>query len=309
MRILPALIFALVAILPAAAQDDSVIVGGFGSSGRTLIDPATGEPRYVPDLLPPWQDEVIKLKPPGQHRAKKPAAVASDTPASEPDAVAEPPIRHHTKKPTTVASDTPASEPAPVAERPKKKRVATVAPAESPKPATQPSSGISGFADIDLITGAGSQRPAPTKPAPVKQAAAPKPVAPKPAPVVETPKPVKTASIEPPRAKAPAGNRRDSISFTAGASDPSGAAVSAVRALAGSLASAIGDNGRVQLMAYAGGRGEKTSDTRRLSLKRALVIRQLLIDDGIPSERIDVFALGGADDSGPLDRVDVFVKG
>jgi hypothetical protein len=39
------------------------------------------------------------------------------------------------------------------------------------------------------------------------------------------------------------------------------------------------------------------------------VIRQLLIDDGIPSERIDVFALGGADDDGPLDRVDVFLKG
>jgi len=79
--------------------------------------------------------------------------------------------------------------------------------------------------------------------------------------------------------------------------------------LAGTLSAVIGDgSSRVQLMAYAGQRGEKSSDTRRMSLKRALVIRQLLIDDGVPSERIDVFALGGADDDGALDRVDVFVK-
>ena len=86
--------------------------------------------------------------------------------------------------------------------------------------------------------------------------------------------------------------------------------MSSVRTLAGSLANTLGDgSARVQLMAYAGQRGEKSSDTRRLSLKRALVVRQLLIDDGVPAERIDVFALGGVDDSGPLDRVDVLVKG
>jgi hypothetical protein len=33
----------------------------------------------------------------------------------------------------------------------------------------------------------------------------------------------------------------------------------------------------------------------------------LLIDDGVPSERIDVRAMGGAID-GALDRVDVFVR-
>ncbi|MBU6299026.1 MAG: OmpA family protein, partial [Alphaproteobacteria bacterium] len=66
---------------------------------------------------------------------------------------------------------------------------------------------------------------------------------------------------------------------------------------------------RVQLIAYGGPRGEKTSDTRRLSLRRALIVRQLLIDDGVPSERIDVRAMGGVDDNGPTDRVDVFLKG
>ena len=57
-----------------------------------------------------------------------------------------------------------------------------------------------------------------------------------------------------------------------------------------------------------GSEGDKGSDARRLSLKRALAIRQVLIDDGVPAERIDVRAMGGVDDTGPADRVDVFVK-
>ena len=64
----------------------------------------------------------------------------------------------------------------------------------------------------------------------------------------------------------------------------------------------------MQLLAFGGPPGEKSSNTRRLSLKRALVVRQILIDDGVPSERIDVRALGGTDDDGPPDRVDVFLK-
>lgn len=284
MRIVPFLIGFLLAA-PAAAQNDSVIVGGDGS-GQTLIDPATGQSRYVPSLLQPWQDDAVRLRPPGHHRARKTIAPATTavTPSAEPEVAAAPPP-------------------------PKKKRVATVTPTpvetpkpETPKPAAQPKpqpkSSISGFADIDLITGTGQQSQQ-AAPAP-KAVSAPKAVA-------STPKPTKTASIEKPK-KTPTGSRKDSITFTAGASEPSGSAVASVRSLATSLTSGMGDSGRVQLMAYAGAKGEKTSDTRRLSLKRALVVRQLLIDDGIPSERIDVFALGGADDDGPLDRVDVFVK-
>ena len=69
-----------------------------------------------------------------------------------------------------------------------------------------------------------------------------------------------------------------------------------------------GSGSRIQLLAYGGDKGDKGSDARRLSLKRALAIRQVLIDDGVPSERIDVRAMGGADDGGPADRVDVFIK-
>ena len=83
----------------------------------------------------------------------------------------------------------------------------------------------------------------------------------------------------------------------------------AIKFLAGDLNAAMNSaSARVQIQAFGGNRGDKGSDARRLSLKRALAIRQVLIDDGVPAERIDVRAMGGADDSGPADRVDVYVK-
>jgi outer membrane protein OmpA-like peptidoglycan-associated protein len=124
------------------------------------------------------------------------------------------------------------------------------------------------------------------------------------------------ASIEPPRTP-PAtrkvsgdtvGARRGSIGFEANASDPTGAALQSVSKIADSLNASLGGGAaRVQLLAYAGPRGGKSSDARRLSLKRALIVRQLLIDAGVPSERIDVRAMGGADD-GAAERVDVLLK-
>ena len=285
MRILPALtaFVAIAALSCAAAQDDS---------GRTLIDPATGQPRYVPPLLQPWQDETVRLHPPRKHK-KSMAEVA--------------PTADTTTPPASVAST---AEPAPIEtpKRHKTKRVATAPTVQQ----TQPPQQIGNASDFtDLI----SPQTVTTPPKKVASAPAPKPV--ERAKPVETPpaeKPEQRASIEPPKprraaAHIAAGTRKDSIAFAPNASDPTTSAVSSVHSLAGSLSSALGNStARVQLLAYAGMKGEKSSDTRRLSLKRALVIRQLLIDDGVPSERIDVFALGGADDDGPLDRVDIFVK-
>ncbi|HWY62029.1 MAG TPA: OmpA family protein [Rhizomicrobium sp.] len=103
--------------------------------------------------------------------------------------------------------------------------------------------------------------------------------------------------------------KRSVILFASGASDPAKSALGSIKFLAGDLnASMTGSGSRIQLLAYGGDKGDKGSDARRLSLKRALAIRQVLIDDGVPSERIDVRAMGGADDGGPADRVDVFVK-
>ncbi|MDR3528848.1 MAG: hypothetical protein P4L57_16380 [Rhizomicrobium sp.] len=338
----------LLTLAPATAQSVTVDSTGITNDGQVVIDPGTGRPRVLPPLLQPWQFRGVTLHAPHKaakaetatadtaplaeaapaprkHHTPKPVETATSDTALAPEA-APAPRKHHAAKPvaTATADTAPEAAPAPpkhhtaapVAEAPKPRRTASVTP---PPAAAPPSSGsgFSGFGDLETLTAAPPLRatapvakaaPAAPKPASVVAKAAPPKAA---APVeVAKPKPEQHASLEPSKPRVSAGKARDSIAFAPNASDPSGAAVGSVRALAGSLANALGDaNMRVQLMAYAGQRGEKSSDTRRLSLKRALVVRQLLIDDGIPAERIDVFALGGVDDSGPLDRVDVLVKG
>ncbi len=315
----------LLTLAPAAAQSVTVSSTGISSDGRVLIDPGTGQTRVVPPLLEPWQFGALHA--PHKHKAVKPAetAMTADTPPATTPDIAPPPRKHKAAKPVETAETAPRKHKAtasvasaePAVQKPR--RTASVTP-PPPAPASSGTSNFSGFGDLETLTTA--PKPAePAKPA-VKPAPQPKPVAAKPVvakpatppPVIEAakpaPKPEQHASLEPTKPRVSAGKVRDSVVFAPNASDPSGAAVGSVRTLAGSLANALSDaTARIQLMAYAGPRGEKSSDTRRLSLKRALVVRQLLIDDGIPAERIDVFALGGADDSGQLDRVDVAVKG
>jgi outer membrane protein OmpA-like peptidoglycan-associated protein len=128
---------------------------------------------------------------------------------------------------------------------------------------------------------------------------------------------LKTASLPPHAGAAAHGSsdehqgltKRGAVMFEKGAADPSPAQFSGVKLLAGDLTTALESGAsRVQLEAYGGAPGDKSSDARRLSLKRALAVRQLLIDNGVPSNRIDVRAMGGADDKGPTDRVDVFLR-
>jgi len=121
----------------------------------------------------------------------------------------------------------------------------------------------------------------------------------------------------PPQKTAPAGpstgkenlTKRSVILFAKDAPDPAKSALGALKFLAGDLNSAMTSPGaRVELQAFGGAKGDKGSDARRLSLKRALAIRQVLIEDGVSADRIDVRAMGGVDDTGPADRVDVYVK-
>lgn len=301
MRIALALLLTVAPVTAAAAQSESVIVNSMGVVGgsQVLIDPATNQPRAAGGLLQPWQydEKPIHLHMPRKHKQTSetaPAAAPVIKPHKTAEAVSPPPDYTPPPKPKKVkaAAAAPVQAPAPVQAKPK------AAPASGP---------IAGFDDLQTLTMTPARPAAP----PARQAAAPQAVRQAPAPKpVEPPKPVKQASIAPakPNAKPNMATPKDTIVFAANASDPSGSAVATARSLAASLSSALGDSTRVQLMAYAGARGEKTSDTRRLSLKRALVVRQLLIDDGIPSEKIDVYALGGSDDGGPLDRVDVVVK-
>lgn len=100
------------------------------------------------------------------------------------------------------------------------------------------------------------------------------------------------------------------INFIAGAAEPSTEVATALQSLAGDITNELqAKPGRLLLQAYAGAKGDKSSDARRLSLKRALSVRQLLIDSGVPSDRIDVRAMGGASDGDRLDRVDVSLRG
>jgi outer membrane protein OmpA-like peptidoglycan-associated protein len=122
------------------------------------------------------------------------------------------------------------------------------------------------------------------------------------------PPPVRTAPAGPTTGKESL-TKRSVILFAKDAPDPAKSALGALKFLAGDLnASMTTPNARVELQAYGGAKGDKGSDARRLSLKRALAIRQVLIEDGVSADRIDVRAMGGVDDTGPTDRVDVYVK-
>lgn len=103
-------------------------------------------------------------------------------------------------------------------------------------------------------------------------------------------------------------SKRSEIVFAEGAVDPAPETVQDLRRLASDITGTLRGTGRVQLEAFGGPRGDKSSDARRLSLKRALAVRALLIESGVPAERIDVRALGGSTDGGAPDRVDVFLR-
>jgi outer membrane protein OmpA-like peptidoglycan-associated protein len=241
-------------------------------------------------------------------------------PGERPDAVIHlhmPTHRHH-----SVAAATP--DAAPVAPRAAR---APAKPVESPPVSTN-------TADLPedsaaRLVGAGGpvgttpakppakpMRAATTQPPPAANSATPVPFSFSGSPVASSPPPTRTASATPPVRTTPtpaaaAGLKRQTmIPFAAGATSLAPANVNAIHGLATALNAAVASgNARIHLDAFGGPRGDKSSDSRRLSLKRALIVRELLIEDGVPSEKIDVRALGGADDGGAPDRVDVLVGG
>ena len=208
------------------------------------------------------------------------------------------PIRHHGAAPAALP-DTDAAGPSAASE---------MTPPALPAGRHKTSKGTNDSGKVAIPFNFGEDEPSPPQ-APSQEAA---PAA--------APPSLKTASIPPhagppsPHTAAPqdehAGlTKRGAVMFEKGSTNPSPAQFSGVKILAGDLATALESGAsRIQLEAYGGAPGDKSSDARRLSLKRALAVRQLLIDNGVPSNRIDVRAMGGVDDKGPTDRVDVFVR-
>jgi len=62
---------------------------------------------------------------------------------------------------------------------------------------------------------------------------------------------------------------------------------------------------RIVLQGFASNDGETASQSRRLSLFRALAVRTYLIKKGVRSTRMDVRALGNKVEGGEPNRVDV----
>jgi len=287
------LLLATTAIWPAAAQmypggDVSVNAGAMGRG--YLLYPGGKYGRQVGHLLQPGErpGAPVHLHWPARHRTAKTATPApvhiASVPTVKPQPVSKPappvstdlnalPEDSATRLVGTATTAAPAAKPVPLPAKPMRTAKTT------PPPATIPFS----FGN----------RTAPSAP-PARTASI-------------TPPPVVT---RPPPATVVAGMKKQStVLFPVGESSPAAGDVSAIHALAGALNAALSAGAtRIQLDAFGGPRGDKSSDSRRLSLKRALVVRELLIEDGVPSEKIDVRAMGGVDDSGVADRVDVFVR-
>jgi outer membrane protein OmpA-like peptidoglycan-associated protein len=297
-----------------------------------LLYPGGKYGRHVGNLLQPGEraDGVIHLHMPVRHKrvavVRKPRPAPTEiasAPATVPDAAPAPAPNDLSYNDPSAGPTTPA--PAPVKRAPPPRRVAS-APRPAPTPApvqSAPPPDMAAMPDDSASRLIGDTGPAPAPLPPKPRRAAPQPAraadAGSPfegatAVTAPAPKPRRTASATPPGNVAPTGavaaglHKQSTIAFAEGASSPAVSDVTAVHSLAATLNAALGAGGanRVQLDAYGGPRGDKSSDSHRLSLKRALVIRELLIEDGVPADKIDVRALGGTDDGGAADRVDVF---
>ncbi|MEM6781152.1 MAG: hypothetical protein AAF569_04760 [Pseudomonadota bacterium] len=66
---------------------------------------------------------------------------------------------------------------------------------------------------------------------------------------------------------------------------------------------------RLQIMSYATAYDQGQSSDRRMSLNRALSLRDAMLDQNIEARIIDVRALGDAADSAPKDRIDLIFYG
>jgi outer membrane protein OmpA-like peptidoglycan-associated protein len=299
--------------IPAQAQ----MYPGQGITVNPAAINGAGDGYSSPYARNPYAADVIHLHMPKpvvhhHHVAAKPApadvATTAPTEPTPPQAAAPantPPPGSNFPPPLDTLSDTstpPAPAPAPV----KHTHHTHAAAAATPPPASPSDSGSGTDASLPLTLDPQDEHPVATPPKHSHADVA------KPQNTASTDTaPAATTVVHPSASSANNGlTRRSEILFPRGDPDISSATVDKMRTVAADLTTLLGAGAsRVQLDAYGGAPGDKGSDARRLSLKRALGVRELLIEDGVPSEKIDVRALGGIDDGGAPDRVDVMVRG
>ncbi len=228
------------------------------------------------------------------------------------------------RAPVVATRATPAPKPAPP---PAQTAVVRQQPAAPATPAA--ATGATGAATTAARTGVperpvlppvNAPAPAPSRQATTRQATTPPaPPAPPTPPVTTaaTPSAATTARAQAPAASA-AATQQAARATTAAETDGNAALrllfddgsaklPDAAQARLQSLTQRLNDDEalQVQLVAYAAGTAETSSQARRLSLSRALAVRSYLIDKGVRSTRMDVRALGNKAEDGPADRVDV----
>jgi outer membrane protein OmpA-like peptidoglycan-associated protein len=236
------------------------------------------------------------------------------TPLPDAAALAKPPVMPELPAP---------APPPPVPALPPTPTAAT--PAAGPAPATRASAETATPPAVAApsVAPAPSTPAAPTPPAPVAQAAPMSTASalPASAPAASAPTTAgeKMAAIAPPPTAAPSpavanaaapapmasvGDRTVRMQFAAGAEEVPEAAKAGLDDLVQKLAT--NEQARLQLVAYAAGGPNEANEARRLSLRRAVAVRNYLRDKGIASSRMDVRALGNRNEgSAPADRVDI----
>ncbi len=231
--------------------------------------------RRIPKRSRPARRQIAKSKPVIRSPSRKPAnLIATPAPARKSTAPGKPPRKSVAKRPVPP----PSIPPPPISSTP-------LGPVKPIAPAPQSASMVP---------------PAPAIPARPRLS----PTAGGAAPLTSTAPPPQTASLTPARQGFGVG-RSYRLAFASGQSkldDPSTALLDEI-AVGAKADRAI----RLKLLAYAGAAGQTASQSRRLSLSRALAVRSYLIDQGVRSVQFEVQAKGEKLDGGPPDRVDVIV--
>ena len=244
-----------------------------------------------PSAVPGWPASAGTYQVHKPHRHKKPVAPTDTAMATPAEMTSTPAAAPAPAAETAPAADTAPTPPPPPKPAKHARHTATAAAATAPAEAPQPQSGGMGFTFGD------DEPQAPAQPAAQQRTASNE---------AQQAAPAKPGKAE----QANAGlAKRGAILFEHNSTDPQPSQMDGIKLLAGDLNSALEAGAtQIQLEAFGGAPGDKGSDAKRIALKRALAIRQLLIDNGVPSNRIITKAMGGATDSGEPDRVDIYVR-
>jgi outer membrane protein OmpA-like peptidoglycan-associated protein len=268
-------------------------------TGRIVLRPPMGTAPINANTGP------VKLRSPERAAPKpaapKPAPVVAAKPV-EPPAPAAPVQAAAAPTPTPPAAAPRAATPAAPARQAATPAPTAVAPAAAPRMAEAPK---------PAATPTPPPAATPTPPTTtVPSAAAARSAQQEPVGPVASPMPTNQQSAALPpssRAEAPSAPTENvaaslTIPFAAGVTDIDVGSQGTVKDLAQRMSS--DKSLRVQLMAYATDPDKNTSKARRLSLDRAVAIRNMLIESGVERTRIEVRALGDQGEGGNLDRVD-----